>query len=94
MLISIIKDVIGSIKFWLVQILIWIDQGVNVIFFFGYADETISCRCYRQRDKLRWQILMFLVDTIALPLQAEHCKRAYESEKLGLQLPNSMRPKG
>lgn len=35
--------------FW--NILVWLDQGINVIFLLGDPDETVSSRCAKLRDK-------------------------------------------
>ncbi|MBS9777208.1 MAG: DNA helicase UvrD [Gammaproteobacteria bacterium] len=75
------------------QFLIAIDQLVNVICG-GWADETLSSRCYRcavlkrQPDK-RWLLMYTIVNCIFC--SKTHCKGAYESEQKRSQLPPSMR---
>ena len=66
---------------YLLQIFISIDQLINSIFL-GWADETISARCYREKRF----ILEKIINTIFF-WQKEHCKNAYYSEVLRKQYP-------
>ena len=67
-------------KFHAWQILVGIDQLVNAILG-GYADETLSSRCYRNAQKYWYAKLgQKILDLIFLPFGREHCKQAYESE--------------
>ena len=61
-------------KYWH-QLLIAIDQLFNALFA-GWADETISSRAYRCRDKWRWRITMRVINVIFF-WQDNHCKEAY-----------------
>ena len=59
-------------------------QLVNVILFFGLNPaETVASRCYRLRDKGErvkpWRLLHTVIDFIAQPFHAEHCKKSYET---------------
>ena len=56
----------------------------------GWPDETLSSRAHRMdRDGVRhWP--RKLIDGIFF-WQKEHCKRAYESERKGRQLPPELR---
>ena len=70
------------------QILIAIDQLLNTLLF-GWADETLSSRCWRWSLKGRdWP--RKLVDTL-LFFDKEHCKTSYESEVLRRQCPVELR---
>lgn len=73
-------------KFILFQLLVWADQGFNVIAG-GYADETLSARAYREQLKAEKYI-----DTLFF-WQDRHCYNAYLSEMNRKQLPLEYRPK-
>ncbi|MCK3655816.1 DNA helicase UvrD [Pasteurellaceae bacterium Macca] len=84
-----------TFKQWLKQVFIGLDQFINTLAF-GYADETISSRCYRkyilQGDKKwRWKILYHVVN--GLFFDKNHCKEAYESEIERKQYPAFYRQK-
>ena len=38
---------VSNIRKYMKNVLIWLDQGVNVILLLGYPDETLSARAYR-----------------------------------------------
>lgn len=67
------------------QTLIAIDQLVNALLG-GWADETLSARCYRKRHKRIFRIAEAVIDSLFF-FQLEHCKEAYRSERLRLQSP-------
>ena len=75
-------------KEWGLQILLWIDQGANVLIppldgTIGYADETLSARCYRaHRDgKIFGRMFMPPIDWLFGLWQGPgHCKNAYIKE--------------
>lgn len=72
------------------QILIAVDQLGNTLIG-GYADETISSRCWRLRTTSRaWAAVRAVVDTF---FGAGHCQSSYESERLRLQAPPELRVK-
>lgn len=72
------------------QILIAIDQFVNACLG-GWADETLSCRAWRQREKKRrWKIMRRGIDALFF-MQKEHCRQAFESEKNRRHFPPEMR---
>ena len=61
-----------------------LSQLINVVIFFGTnPTETLSSRCYRLRDKGEqikpWWLLHTVIDFIAKPFHAEHCKKSYET---------------
>ncbi len=73
------------------QTLIAIDQFVNT-FFKGYADETISARAWRNRNKTKaWGFARILIDCLFFVFTRNHCKIAYESEVERKQLPKEYR---
>lgn len=71
-------------QFW-----IGLDQWIGT-WFGGMADETISARCWRMKDKnMCWAIARSCVDWLALTLfnDVNHCENSYKSELNGTQLP-------
>lgn len=78
-------------KFFLLQLLLSIDQFINVMLL-GYADETLSARAHRQRVKGQryWGWTANFIDTLFF-WDIEHCKNAYLSESLRKQLPAEFR---
>jgi len=82
---------------WLLQLLIAIDQLVNVLitpFHPGaWADETLSSRAWRMERKGRpWgRILRPIIDLLFHFGGAGHCKRSYEGERTGRDLPPELR---
>jgi len=80
------------------QFLISLDQTVNTLFFeteedgtrvWGWADESISARSYRLRDK-GWALQYKLINKLFF-WQIDHCGYAYYSEELRSQLPREYR---
>lgn len=75
------------------QIAIAFDQFVNACCG-GWADETLSCRAWRQRERKRhWAITRRVIDALFLWLfhQKDHCQTAYESELQRRHLPPELR---
>lgn len=68
-------------KQYLLQLFIAVDQLINTLFF-GWADETISARCYREKRKFFEKVINLLFFW-----QEEHCRDAYYSEVLRKQYP-------
>ena len=72
------------------QALIALDQLFNALTG-GWADETLSARCWRLQGKHRgWALARRAVDAL-LFFDKDHCRESYESEKKGRQLPPEMR---
>lgn len=72
------------------QMLIAFDQFINAICG-GWADETLSCRAWRQREKKsRWKIMRRVIDALFF-WQKDHCKTAFESELQRRHLPKELR---
>lgn len=67
------------------QVLIAFDQLLNAVFG-GYADETISARCWRLRERQPYSTLRAIVDGLFF-WEPEHCKQSYESEVERMQSP-------
>lgn len=73
------------------QNLIAIDQLINTLIG-GHADETLSARAHRMREKKQpvWGWTANAIDALFF-LQDGHCKLAYEAEMLREQYPISYR---
>ena len=76
------------------QRLLALDQLVNTFVYAkadrrcGYADETLSARCWRLRNSSKlWSTAHKIVDTIFF-FDKNHCFESYKSEILHRQLPN------
>lgn len=66
------------------QVLIAVDQVGNALLG-GYADETLSARCYRLRLVSRaWANGLKIVDFL---FGKGHCRESYESEERRRHLP-------
>lgn len=77
------------------NLLIALDQLAWVVITLGNGspDETISaalCRMERA-GKLSGRLFRPLIDLLFRPLEREHCRKAYEAEKRGAQLPKEYR---
>lgn len=74
-------------KFYILKILIAIDQLLNAILL-GSPDETLSARAWRteQKDKLFGKFFRPLIDFI-LFFDKNHCYKAYKAEVNKWQLP-------
>ena len=69
------------LKHRIYQIIIALDQLANALAF-GWADETFSARCWRQRHKNRfWGFMRCLVDSVFF-FEKNHCKQAFCNELL------------
>lgn len=69
----------------LMQIAIAVDQLINTLFG-GYADETISARCWRLRERQPYKLLRPVIDG-AFFWQDRHCYHAYMAEVMRTQSP-------
>lgn len=73
------------------QSLIALDQFVNTLVWakgegFGMADETLSARAWRLRDKPNWGKFRAFVDKLFF-FDDNHCQESFESEQARKQLP-------
>lgn len=67
------------------QIAVALDQLVNTIFG-GYADETMSSRCWRLREFQPYKTLLPVIDTV-LFFDPQHCETSYLNEIARKYLP-------
>lgn len=73
------------------QIAIAADQLVNTLLG-GYADETLSARCYRLSGRYWYaKALRAVLDFVLSPRRRDHCFEAYQSEVKRRQLPGDYR---
>lgn len=75
--------------------LIALDQFLFNTLTLGHSspDETLSAATWRweQAGKLRGRVLCPLIDLLFLPFERDHCRMAFESEKIGRHLPKEYR---
>ena len=83
---------IAALRRRTLNVLIAIDQLAWVLLTLGdgHPDETISAAAWRmeRQNKLAGRILRPLIDAIFRPLERDHCRKSYESELTGSQLPS------
>jgi len=77
-------------KQWLKQVAVAGDQLLNALIPGGWADETLSSRCWRQRHQRGWGIARRVVDGLFF-WQPHHCQGAYISELQRRHLPPEYR---
>jgi len=71
------------------QFLISIDQVLNTVLG-GWADETLSARAWRLRERSAfWKYAMHVINAIFL--DSTHCAKSYASELMRRQLPPEYR---
>lgn len=79
----------------ILNLLIAIDQLAWVVLTLGkgHPDETISAAAWRmeQQGKLAGRLLRPLIDALFRPLERDHCRKSFESEMGGAQLPDVYR---
>ena len=77
----------------LLNVLIALDQLAWVIITLGkgYPDETISAAAWRmeQQGKIAGRVFRPLVDLLFLPIEKDHCYKAWLSEVQRSQLPSA-----
>jgi hypothetical protein len=90
-LILYIKNVLLFLWQYIKNLLIWIDQGFNVVLG-GYPDETLSSRAYRAwiKNRVFGNLFKPLIDTLFF-FDPDHCFTSYLSEKQRKQQPLDLR---
>lgn len=78
---------------YLLNVAIALDQVLNALRG-GSPDETLSAAAWRteQSGKLGGRIFRPLIDLLFLPIERDHCRTAFESERLQRHLPKEYRP--
>jgi hypothetical protein len=64
---------------WLLRVSAWMSQTANLFLLFGHHDQTISARCYCNRNKTGWRVAYKLVNLIFF-WQDDHCKDSHEQD--------------
>ena len=84
-----------SLRQRILNLLIALDQLAWVLLTLGkgYPDETISAAAWRmeQEGKLAGRVLRPLIDALFRPLERDHCRKSFEAERRGAQLPAAYR---
>ena len=79
----------------ILHVLIALDQLAYVLLTLGagHPDETLSAAAWRteQSGKLGGRIFRPVIDLLFLPVEREHCRKAYDAEKSSAQLPQVYR---
>lgn len=65
---------------WIVRGAAWISQGINWFFLNGCHDQTVSARCYVNRERLPWKFAYHTINMIFF-WQKDHCKESFESDR-------------
>ena len=77
------------------HLLIALDQLAYVILTLGAGqpDETLSAAAWRteRSGKRLGRFFRPLIDWLFRPLEKDHCRKAYEAERRGVQLPKEYR---
>lgn len=63
----------------LLKLSAWASQTINVWLLFGHHDQTVSARCYLNRDKKRWKYAYLTINAIFF-WQDNHCKTSFEQD--------------
>lgn len=74
------------------QLWIAFDQFVNALLA-GWADETLSCRSWRQQHKPRYAIAVKVINGIFF-WQNNHCRGAYHQERQRMHIAPELRTTG
>jgi hypothetical protein len=85
-----------SIKHWLIQLFIALDQLVNVLItpgsMEGWSDETLSSRCGRLGHRYPYKFWRAVIDAVCYyPQGPNHCYNAWQKELARYNFPPSMR---
>ena len=89
------SEVGAGMKQRILHVLIALDQLAYVILTLGagHPDETLSAAAWRteKAGKLGGRVFRPVIDMIFWPIERDHCRKAYEAERLGRQLPPEYR---
>ena len=56
-------------------------QWLNVVLLLSQnPNESISGRAYRMQNVWFWDKMRIIIDWLASPLEADHCKKAYDAD--------------
>lgn len=71
-----------GIKAWLLRVAAWASQTANLFLLVGHHDQTISARCYVNRNRRGWRVAYRVVNAVfrLLLLQKDHCKASHQRD--------------
>ena len=64
---------------WFTRGLAWLSQGFNWLFLNGNHDQTVSARCYVNRNKSPWKYFYITINTLVF-WQDNHCKSSFDRD--------------
>jgi len=71
--------IFDRIKLQGLRVAAWCSQGINCLFLGGHHDQTLSARCYVNRNKLGWLVAHHTIDRVFKILlnQSNHCYHSH-----------------
>ncbi|QSR34751.1 hypothetical protein CFI10_07035 [Marinobacterium iners] len=60
----------------LLRVAAWASQTVNLWLLFGHHDQTVSARCYLNRDQPGWRLAYLTINRIFF-WQKDHCRSSH-----------------
>jgi hypothetical protein len=79
-----------TLQTYIIQVLIALDQLANTVVF-GYPDETLSARCYREKRWFRHVINALFFWQKDTDGNRNHCEQCYWYEQNRMDLPAEYR---
>ena len=64
---------------WFTHGLAWLSQGFNWLFLNGNHDQTVSARCYINRNKSPWKYFYITLNILVF-WQDNHCKSSFDRD--------------
>ena len=64
---------------WFTRGLSWLSQGFNWLFLNGNHDQTVSARCYVNRNKSPWKYFYITINILVF-WQDNHCKSSFDKD--------------
>ena len=61
---------------WLLRVFAWSSQTVNLLLLFGHHDQTVSARCYVNRNCRGWRHAYRTINAIFF-WQGDHCHESF-----------------
>jgi len=60
----------------LTRIAAWFSQTINLWLLFGHHDQTVSARCYVNRNHRGWSMAYSMINTLFF-WDADHCHKSF-----------------
>ncbi len=64
---------------YITRVAAWLSQGANCILLGGSPDQTVSARCYVNRNQLPWAIAYRAVNALFF-WQEDHCRDSHAAD--------------